>query len=182
LVTHGLPWILVTHYRTKHAKVKPGRPNVEGGRADHNWRVPGLYNARLQKSSHRSASTPTTKRDKNNYKKKQLKKQSSHYKYYGTGHLRIGMPPSLTKELNVLNTQEFEIALNFWMNAFSFIGYPTTTVPFDENYIAYDEGRYPNPKNKPIVRSHKSNSGCINLPSQCEQAVAFKRRTPSRKT
>jgi hypothetical protein len=70
LVPHGLPWTLVTRHRTKHAKVKPGRPTVEGVRADRNWRIePGLYDARLQKSFYRSASTPTTKRDKNNYKR-----------------------------------------------------------------------------------------------------------------
>jgi hypothetical protein len=59
------------------------------------------------------------------------------------------------------------------MNAFNFIGYPTTMVPFDENFIAYDEGRYPDPKTKTTVRSHKSNSRCIDLLSQSEQAVAF---------
>jgi hypothetical protein len=43
--------------------------------------------------------------------------------------------------------------------------------------IAYDEGHYPDPKNKPTVRSLKSNSRCINLPSQNEQAIAFTCRT-----
>jgi hypothetical protein len=152
LVNHGLPWTLVTRHRTKLAKVKPGRPAVEGGRADRNWRIePGLYTARFQKSFYRSASTPTTKRDKNNYKKKQLKKQSSHYKNFGTGHLKDGMPPSLIKKLNELNTQEFEITLNYWMDTLHFIGYPTTMVPFDEKIIACDESIYPDPKNKPTI-------------------------------
>jgi hypothetical protein len=45
------------------------------------------------------------------------------------------------------------------------------------NFIAYDEGLYPDPKNKPTRRSHKSNSCCIILPSQNEQAIAFTCRT-----
>jgi hypothetical protein len=63
------------------------------------------------------------------------------------------------------------------MITLNYIGYPTTMVPFYENFVAHDESIYPDPKNKPIARSHKSNSRCINFPSQSEQAIAFTCRT-----
>jgi hypothetical protein len=83
LVTHGSSWIVVTRHYSMHAKVKPGHSTVEADRADRRWCTePGLYNARLQKSFHRSASTPTTKQDKKNQKDK---KKSSNYKNYVSG-------------------------------------------------------------------------------------------------
>jgi hypothetical protein len=58
------------------------------------------------------------------------------------------MPPFLMKELNTLDSIEFEVALGYWMNHLNFAG---------DNYIpaAYDEDRYPDPKHK---RQTKRNS------------------------
>jgi hypothetical protein len=58
--------------------------------------------------------------------------------------------------INELDTQEFEIALNYWMDHINFIGHPTTLV-------TYDEGCYPNPNNKPTERRLKNNGRRINL-------------------
>jgi hypothetical protein len=143
LVTHGSPWTPVTRNYPKHAKVKPGRPTVEGGRADRNWRIePGMYNARL----YRSGSTPTTKQTKK--KSKKDKKKSSHYKNYVFGHRQDGAPTYWIKDLNKPKNKEFQKALTYWMDHLKLIGHPTTLT-------AYDEGCYPNPDNKPSGRRPK---------------------------
>jgi hypothetical protein len=69
----GHPWIAMETCDSSlfyACKGQARTPTVESGRADRNWRVePRLYNARVQKSFLRSASTPTTKQDKKNQKK-----------------------------------------------------------------------------------------------------------------
>jgi rhodanese-related sulfurtransferase len=170
LVTHGSPWTPVTRrHSTMHVKVKPGRPTVEGGRADRNWRTePGLYSARLQKSF-RSAPTPTPKRDKKSYKKPHFNKKKS----LVDGYRKDGMPAYLVKDLDRLDTEEFEVALNYWMNNFNFIGYPTTMVPYQEHLAAYDESLYPNEHYKPTGRRHNNNHRRVNVPIQRNQALVF---------
>jgi hypothetical protein len=157
-ITHGTPWIPVTHrHSTMHVKVKPGRPTTDGGRADHNWPInSGLYNARLWKSFRSvSAPTPTNK-----------KKKSYNIKPTNVQHRERGMPAYLVKELDELDTTQFEIALNYWMDDANFIGYPTTMVPY-----AYDEAIYPNAQFKPTGR-HGRRHRRVNVPIQRNQALS----------
>ena len=133
------PWIPVTHrHSAMYTKVKPGRPIAVGGRADRNWPInAGLYDARLWKSFRpASAPAPTNKNKKSHITKPTYVQHREH-----------GMPAYLVKQLDELDTTQFQIALDYWMNDANFIGYPTTMIPY-----AYDENIYPNSQYKPTGR------------------------------
>ena len=142
-VTHGRPWIPVTRHKSMHITVKQRPPTVGfEGRADRNWRTePGLYGARLHKSrfsiktdkidvkkGHKKNSIMKIVKDPQKcekYDKTYFQKQekSCHYGRY-VGYREPGMPHHVVKELDHLDTLEFEEALTYWMNHFNFIGYP----------------------------------------------------------
>jgi hypothetical protein len=100
----------------KHAHVEPRRPSVEGSRADQNYRsVPSPIRPGL--------STPTNKKKKksatsNKTKKNQIKTSTKKYNnnIEDASHRDGNMPPFLVKEVDALDTTEFEVALEFWMN------------------------------------------------------------------
>jgi hypothetical protein len=58
------------------------------------------------------------------------------------------MPPYLMKEVDALDTTDFEVALEFLMNYFNFTGY-------SDPPAAYDESRYPDPEVKNYARRNK---------------------------
>jgi hypothetical protein len=71
------------------------------------------------------------------------------------------MPYHLVQDLNNLSTQEFEIALEYWMNQFIF------------PYAAYDESIYPEGQRKPTGGRYKTNHRFNNVPSHRDRALLF---------
>jgi hypothetical protein len=62
--------------------------------------------------------------------------------------------------------QEFEIAIDYWMNHFKF-SYAT------EEPYAYDEGIYPDEQRKPSGRRYKHNTKSNNTPEKRNHALVF---------
>ncbi len=149
----------------KHARPEPRPPNAEGGDAGHNWQktYPGLYDASLlKKKNYQSAplkygkgsSAPTNTKSKPN-------KDNS-----GMGYRKEGMPRHLVKELDILDTMEFEIALDYWMEHFNFV-YQSNKL------VAYDESIYPDARNKPSERHRKNKFQSKQIPSHRDSALVF---------
>jgi hypothetical protein len=69
------------------------------------------------------------------------------------------MPFYLIQDLINLYMQEFEIAIDYWMNYFRF-SYAT------EELTAYDEGIYPDDHRKPTGRRYQYNAKSNNAPEQ----------------
>jgi hypothetical protein len=65
------------------------------------------------------------------------------------------------KALDALNTQQFELALYYWMNQFNF------------PYTAYDESIYPNEQRKPTGSQYKKTRLSNNVPKHLDQALLF---------
>jgi hypothetical protein len=59
----------------------------------------------------------------------------------------------------------------YWMNYYNFVGYPTTLIDHPQRLPAYDEGLYPDPKNKPTGRRFKNKGRRVNYPSQRNQVL-----------
>jgi hypothetical protein len=69
------------------------------------------------------------------------------------------MPFYLLHDLNNFDMQEFEIAIDYWMNSLK-LSYAT------EELNAYDEGIYPDEQRKPTGRCYKYNAKSNNTPEQ----------------
>lgn len=156
-----------------HVQAEQGRPSVEGSTAGRNWQThPGLYAASLKKNKPRSVpspvqqghSTPTNMKKKVYHKKLMKNNQTTiTTENYEAGYREEGMPRHLIQELDVLDIKEFEVALDYWMNHYNFSG--------SSNVIyAYDESKYPNPKNKKTNNYKKSSQ---NMPISRNKAVSF---------
>jgi hypothetical protein len=73
------------------------------------------------------------------------------------------MPGYLIEELDLLDMEEFEAALEYWMKYYDFTGQIDTI-------YAYDESKYPNPKNKKTNNYKKSSQ---NMPINRNKALSF---------
>jgi hypothetical protein len=90
--------------------------------------------------------SPTSNKTKKKQTKTSKKKSNKNIK---DANIRDGnMPPYLVREVDTLDTTEFEVVLGFWMTHFNFTG--LSTMP-----AAYDESRYPDPEVKHYVRRNK---------------------------
>jgi hypothetical protein len=157
--THEQSWPKVTRrHKNKHAKAELGPPSVEGSDTGRNWTKPkphpGLYRTRTKTLKTRLApitqggghSTPAPKKTNERKRKdKSLPKQNSTKRKPSNEKV----PHHLVQDLNNLSTQEFQIALDYWMNHFNF------------PYTAYDEPIYPDDASLPeaTTRTMSQNIG-----------------------
>jgi hypothetical protein len=175
-VAHEKPWKKVTRRHSfMHAQAEPGCPRANGSLAGRNWQThPGLYGASLFKKNPRSVPSPcgngkgqlaptTINKKVHEEKPTKDKKKIIKDKAYETGYREKDMPSYLIKELDLLDTKEFESALDYWMNQHNFIG-------SNDSICAYDESIYPNPKNKKFKNYQK---GSPNLPNNRGKALSF---------
>jgi hypothetical protein len=112
-------------------------------------------------------STPTNK--KRGYKKRgKATYGHKHFDKQDINNVNINqdMPFYLLQDRNTLDMQEFEIAIDCWMNYFKF-SYAT------EELYAYDEGIHPDEQSKPSGRRYKYNAKSNNTPEQRNHALVY---------
>jgi hypothetical protein len=146
LVTHGSPWIPVTRHYSMHTKAEHGpTPSKEGEQAETGVLSQDSTTSGSGRALDRPRHRPWT--EASSTTKETLRTTGrNNARTITLGYREEGMPHHLIKKLDQLDTKEFDTALNYWMNHFNFVGYPTTSIDHPQRLPAYDEGLYRIPR------------------------------------